>query len=322
MVRKIIDAKRSFTDPLQKGFFNPPKNSLARGGNRYTSVLEPFSAFEAIGEQIGLAAITGAHMHICHINSTANRDLKSATDLIKEAQAKGLAITTEAYTYGAFSTAVGAEMLRGDDWLARFGGTDYGMMEYRGQKLTKEGIEEMQASEPGNLIVFRFLDIDNSDDDRDMLDLAVLYPGGAIASDGLPWSDSKGQFIEGDIWPLPDDAFAHPRSAGTYSRLFARWVRERKVLSLSEAISKCSLIPAQILEETAPQMKSKGRIQVGCDADIVVFDPETIQDRATFIEPAQTSVGFQHVVVNGTPIIEDAERLGSARPGRPVRRPV
>ena len=290
--------------------------------DRYISVLEPLSSFEAFGEQIGLAAITGAHMHICHINSTAGKDLVAATNLAKQAQAKGIPITVESYTYGKFSTAIGADFLRGKDWLARLGGTDYGAMEYRGKPLTKAKIEEMQATEPGDLIVFRFLDVDNNPDDQELLDLAVLYPDGAIASDGMPWSDAKGNFIEGDIWPLPDDAFAHPRSAGTFSRLFARWVRERKTLSLSETVRKCSLIPAQILEETAPQMKKKGRVQVGCDADIVVFDPATIQDKATFVAPAQTPVGFRHVVVNGTPIIEDAKRLGSARPGRPVRRPV
>lgn len=288
--------------------------------DRYTSVIEPMSAFEALGEQISLAATTGAQMHICHINSTANRDLKDCTDLIKEAQAKGLPVTTEAYTYGAFSTAIGAAMLTGPDWLARFGTTDYGAMEYRGTPMTKDQIEAMQAAEPGNLIVFRYLDEDKPEE-MELLDLAVLFPGGAIASDGLPWSDSSGKYIEGNVWPLPDDAFAHPRSAGTFSRFFANWVRERGAISLSDAIAKCTLIPTQILAESVPQILKKGRIQVGCDADIVVFDPSTIQDRATFVEPAQTSVGFRHVVVNGTPIIEDASRNGDALPGRPVRRP-
>ena len=118
-----------------------------------------------------------------------------------------------------------------------------------------------------------------------------------------------------------DDAFAHPRSAGTYSRFIGRWVRERNAISLLEAIRKTSLNPAKILENSVPQMKQKGRLQVGADADIVVFDLETIIDKATYTEPAKLSAGFRHVVVNGTTIIDEGKRQGEALPGQPVRRP-
>ncbi len=290
--------------------------------DRYMSVLEPNSSFEAIGEQIGLSAITGAHMHICHINSVAGRDLKAATDLVKEAQAKGINVTAESYTYGAFATAIGAEFMRGDNWLERFGGDDYGAVEYLGKPLNKAKIEEMQKSEPGAMIVFHFLDEENEPDDQKLLDYAVLFPGGAIASDCMPWFDSKGAVLEGDIWPIPQSAFSHPRSAGCYSRFFARWVRDRKALPLMEAIRKCTLIPAQVLEETAPQIKKKGRIQVGCDADIVVFDLNKIQDNATMVKPVQPSTGHKHVIVNGIPIIENGKRVENILPGKPVRRNV
>lgn len=90
--------------------------------------------------------------------------------------------------------------------------------------------------------------------------------------------------------------------------------------SLPEAIRKVSLIPAQILEKSVPQMTQKGRLQVGCDADITVFDPATIQDRGTLTKPAQVSTGHRHVIVNGVPIIEDGARNGQVRPGKPVRR--
>ena len=290
--------------------------------DRYASVLEPLSSFEALGEQIGLAAITGAHMHICHINSVGGRDLVAATDLIRQAQAKGIPVTTESYTYGAFATAIGADFMRGDDWLARLGGKDYSAVEYTGKPLTKASYDELQKSKPGEMIIFHFLDEENDPDDLALLDKAVLFPGGAIASDGMPWFDAKGAIIEDDIWPLPQTAFSHPRGAGCFSRLFARWVRDRKVISPLEAIRKCSLIPAQILEATAPQMKKKGRIQVGCDADLLVFDLATIQDNATLVKPVQSATGQRHVVVNGTPIIEEGQRIGNARPGRPVRRPV
>jgi N-acyl-D-glutamate deacylase len=79
---------------------------------------------------------------------------------------------------------------------------------------------------------------------------------------------------------------------------------------------------AQILEKSVPQMRKKGRIQVGMDADVVVFDLKTIKDNATFTQPARLSSGFRHLLVNGTPIIRDGKRIGTARPGKPIRRPV
>jgi N-acyl-D-glutamate deacylase len=180
----------------------------------------------------------------------------------------------------------------------------------------------MQKSSPGDIVVIHFLRPDDIKEDQALMDRSVLYPGGAIASDGLPWTDKDGQILEGDVWPLPEDAFAHPRSAGCFSRFLGTWVRERKTISLIEALRKTCLIPAQIIEGYVPQMKKKGRVQVGADADLTVFDLETIQAASTFIEPARTSVGHRHVVVGGVPIIQDAERVTGALPGRPIRRSV
>jgi N-acyl-D-glutamate deacylase len=135
----------------------------------------------------------------------------------------------------------------------------------------------------------------------------------------MPWATGN-TLVEGDVWPLPKDAFAHPRSTGCFSRFVGQYVRDRKKLPLRDAMARCSLIPAQILEKSVPQMRSKGRLQVGADADLVVFDLATIRDEATFLEPARLSRGFRHVVVNGTPIIRDGKRLGDARPGVAIRR--
>jgi N-acyl-D-glutamate deacylase len=89
-----------------------------------------------------------------------------------------------------------------------------------------------------------------------------------------------------------------------------------------EAIAKCSLRPAQILEESVPQMKNKGRIKIGADADIIVFNPKTVSDRATYEKPNQTSVGMQFVLVNGSFVIRDAQLMKKAHPGKGIRRPV
>ena len=289
---------------------------------RYLNNNEPNSTWDAYQEQISLAALTGAHMHVCHLNSTSLRDIEDCADLIKEAQDRGFPVTVEAYTYGAGSSAVGAEVFLGDDWLDRWGIPDASAMELNGVPLDQSKIDEMQKSSPGDIVVIHYLRPDQSEEDQRLLDLSVLYPGGAIATDAMPWTNAKGEIIEGDVWPLPDDAFAHPRSAGTYSRFIGRWVRERNAISLLEAIRKTSLNPAQILEDSVPQMKKKGRLQVGADADIVVFDLETIIDRATYTEPAKLSTGFRHVVVNGTTIIDEGKRQGNKLPGQAVRRPV
>ncbi len=289
---------------------------------RYYSVKEPQSAFEAFEELAALSAATGAHMHVCHVNSMSGRDMVDCVALLKSAQARGLPITVEAYPYGAASTTIGSEGFRGPDWLARWGAADASVMELNGEPLSMAKIEELQASAPGSVVVFHFLQPDKSENDQALLDLAVLYPGGSIASDAMPWQTATGGLVEGDVWPLPEGVFAHPRSTGCFSRILSRYVRERKVLSLPEALGKMSLEPARVLQASVPQMLRKGRVQVGADADIVVFDPETVQDNATFVQPQLLSTGYRHVVVNGVPVIEEAKRIGDARPGQAIRRQV
>jgi N-acyl-D-glutamate deacylase len=121
------------------------------------------------------------------------------------------------------------------------------------------------------------------------------------------------------VWPLPPRAVSHPRSAGTYSRVVGRYVRAG-ALSLTDAIRKTTLVPARILEASVPQMRHKGRIRVGADADITVFDPVTVIDRATYQKPNQTSVGIRHVILNGVPVLSEGELIKDAKPGRPIRR--
>ncbi|HCY56662.1 MAG TPA: D-glutamate deacylase, partial [Oceanicaulis sp.] len=125
--------------------------------------------------------------------------------------------------------------------------------------------------------------------------------------------------LTGDIWPIPEDAHSHPRSAGTYGRFLRIYARERGVIDWPEAVAKASFYPARILSDAVPQMRRKGRLQPGMDADIVVFDPETVADRATFERPAQASVGFEYVIVNGTVLVDGGELDTSVLPGRPVR---
>jgi N-acyl-D-glutamate deacylase len=288
---------------------------------RYGSVMEPKSAFEAYQEVVATATSTGAQMHICHLNSTSGRDIELAAEVIGAAQRRGNAISIEAYPYPAASTMIGSAFFRGPDWQARLGGVRYEDFEVDGKPLDERSFNELQKSKPETVIVFRYLRPDVFPRDDAYLDASVLYPGGAIASDGVWWS-VNGKPVEGDVWPLPEGAYAHPRSAGTFSRLLRLYVRESGKLTLMHAIEKASLVPARILEKSVPQMRSKGRIKEGADADLIVFDAATVADRATFEKPAQPSVGMRHVIVNGTPVIENGKLLRRALPGRPVRREI
>ena len=133
---------------------------------------------------------------------------------------------------------------------------------------------------------------------------AVAHPGVMIASDGMMYEDGR----------------AHPRGAGTFSRVLGHYVREKGALSLMDALGKMSYLPARRLEQAVPQMRTKGRISAGADADIVVFDPDRVIDRATFNEPARPSEGIEYVLVNGVFIVHSGELLKDTYPGRPVRR--
>jgi N-acyl-D-aspartate/D-glutamate deacylase len=115
-------------------------------------------------------------------------------------------------------------------------------------------------------------------------------------------------------------ALGHPRGAGTYARAIRTLYRERRLLSLSETIARCSLIPAQILEESVPAMSSKGRISPGNDADIVIFDPARITDNATYVDGTRPSSGISRVLVGGIPVVDGGILVEDALPGRPIRR--
>jgi dihydroorotase len=135
---------------------------------------------------------------------------------------------------------------------------------------------------------------------------AVADPSIMIASDGLPITGPK----------------IHPRGQGTFSRVLGHYVREEKALDLMTALRKMTLLPAQLLETRAPAFKNKGRIRVGADADIAVFDPTRVIDKATFEEPLQYSEGIQFVLVNGVPVIKDGQLVEGIYPGRAARAPI
>lgn len=288
---------------------------------QFMSNIDPASSQEAYLRLIAYAATSGAHMHICHLNSTSLRDIERCAHLISTAQRHGLKITVEAYPYGAASTVIGAAFLADPCYCERTGSTWSDIvLNSTGEAVRDEDeLRREQRDEPGQTIIWNFLSPETDPEHQRLLDMSVLYPGGAIASDSMPWERPGHVIVDGDVWPMPADAVAHPRSAGTFARFFAQYVTRRRLIGLSDAVAKCSLIPAQILASSSAAMGRKGRIQVGADADIAVFNLDEFEDRATFAEPTQASAGMTYLLVGGTPLIANGLLDTAARPGRAVR---
>jgi len=289
---------------------------------RYASNMEPRSSFQAIQELIANAAITGAHMHICHINSSSLKDIHSTLKLVDAAFERDINISVGCYPWGAASTVVGAAMFSGDGWRERMGSTAENF-QLGTERMTEEQLAEYQKKKPGTFITWHFLDESNPDD-LALLDASVLHPRTLIESDEMFWMlmDEHGhtENYDGDAWPLPKEAFSHPRSNGTFAKVLRSYVREREVMTLQEALRKMTLMPAQTLEGFVPQVRKKGRVQAGMDADIVVFDPETISEVGTYQDPNHPAVGVHWLLVSGELVVEQGELVLDAAPGRPIRR--
>jgi cytosine/adenosine deaminase-related metal-dependent hydrolase len=285
---------------------------------RFKSPDDPESALEGVAEVVAAACGTGAHMHLCHVNSTSLRAIDEVAEMIVGARGHGLRVTTEAYPYGAGMTMIGMPFLHPDK-LPRLGIEPRNLMVVAtGERVADaRRLHELRQQDPGILVAIHYLD-EQDVDDWDVLQRALLLADTAIASDAIPFIRPDGQAVEGE-WPLPPDAVSHPRTTGTFSRFMGTFVRDRQVLPLLEAVRRCTLIPAQMLEEVAPDLRRKGRVQVGADADLVIFDPDTICDQSTYAHPSTASRGVRHLLVAGQFVVRDGAVLLDALPGRPIR---
>jgi N-acyl-D-aspartate/D-glutamate deacylase len=251
-----------------------------------------FSGFE---EAIAAAAITGAPLHIVHIQSTGGPDVAYELQMISEARSRGMDVTTETYPYTMGMTSIQSALFdhkesEPDSYFASL------LWPATGEHLTRDSF--LRYRKEGGMIIL-------PSNTQENIDLAVKSPLTIIASDG--------HLLNGK---------GHPRTAGTYARVLGHYVREEKALDLMTALKKMTLMPAQRLEKRAPIFKDKGRIRVGADADITVFDPNTVIDKATYEQPLQYSKGIQFVLVNGVPVVKDGQLVDGVFPGRAARAPI
>jgi hypothetical protein len=279
----------------------------------------PDSGLYGAQEVVAAALTTGAHMHICHVNSTSTRQIDNVQLLLAGARDQGLRVTTEAYPYGAGATFIGAGFL--DPEKLKFDGLeprDVYLLATGERPQTTARLQELRESDPSAMVIVDFLRTEDPDD-LGFLTRALLFDDTAVASDAMPLVLPNGYENSDGLWPLPTGTTTHPRTAGTFSRIFRWYVRELGILDVAEAVRRCTLIPAEVLKDVSPAMKRKGRIQVGADADLVIFDASKISDNATYAEPIQISSGIEHVLVNGVFVIKNGELIEGSLPGKPIR---
>jgi len=247
-------------------------------------------------DALSLASETNAPLHVCHLNSSALAETPVMLEMISDARSHGLDVTTEAYPYAAGMTEIKSATVQ--DVYKDASDVRLADLEWprTGERLNRESFE--RYSRIGGPIVAHT-------NTEQMVTVAINSPLTIIASDAY-WQDGTG----------------HPRTTGTSARVLGRYVRETRSLSLMEAIRKMTLMPAQRLEARVPAMRQKGRLSVGADADITIFDAETVMDRSTYREPSLPPVGIEHVIVSGVSVVTNGQAVEGVAPGRAVRAPV
>lgn len=262
---------------------------------RYGSLVEPGSTLEAVQEQIANAAIAGACIHIVHINSMAMSSTLSMIKIFHDARDHGIDVSTEIYPWDASSDRI-RSVIFDPGWEMRWGVTPNDLQStVTGKRLTQREFDELRAGHGDDGVLMHM-------NTEATITKALQDPLVLVASDS------------GDI----ENRFSHPRSAGTFARVLGHYTRDSGALSLSQAIGKMSLMPAQRLQSFVPEMKRKGRLQEGADADLVVFDPNTVAEQARYLDAKQYSKGVMYVLVNGRLVVDHGKPVGKVFPGRPV----
>ena len=250
------------------------------------------ASVRGVQEVMAAAAVTGSPLQIVHTQATGGDTTPKLLQMIGEARQRGMDVTAEIYPYIAGMTDISSAVFA-DGWRESTG-WDYDDLQWgaTGEKLNAESFARYRK-QGGLVIVFS--------NREEVVVPALQNEYAMIASDGL---------------------VGHPRNAGSFARVLGHYVRERGDLELMEALGKITLMPAQRLEGRVPMMKDKGRVKVGADADLTLFDAEEVIDVASFTDPAQPSAGIPFVLVGGNVVVRDGEIVDGVFPGRAIRAPV
>lgn len=246
-------------------------------------------------EAIALSKEFSVPVHICHINANAMGQIKDWLNRIELANKNGGDISIEMFPYTAGSAPIISDVF-GRDWQNIFGIT-YEDVQWTktGEYLNKESFDNYRKNDPTGIVIHNY-------GKEEWLQIALQSPATIIASDAMPLFRLSTKVV--------------PNGIGTFSRILAKYVRDLKLISLPDAIAKMTYLPAKRLEKTAPLFAKKGRIEVGADADIVLFNPELIQDHSTYESPFNSSTGMDYVIVDGKIVINNGVLEKEVYPGK------
>ena len=315
---------------------------------------EGANMIEAVEELLTIAREANIRAEIYHLKSSGKSNwplFDKAVAMVETARADGLHVTADVYMYPAGSTGLNATI---PPWVQE-GGFEASLERMQDpairKRIASEMLEESEEWEnmflapgsPDNILLVSFksdalrpltgktvaavAEMRGTSPQDTIMDL-IVEDGSRIGTVyftqsedvvrkaiALPWvsfnSDAASLAPEGVFL----NSNPHPRAYGSFARLLGKYVRDEKLITLEEAIRKLAALPAQNM-----RISDRGELKEGFYADVVVFDPETIQDHATFVEPHQYATGMQHVFVNGEQVLKDGEHTG-ATPGRVVRGP-
>jgi N-acyl-D-aspartate/D-glutamate deacylase len=268
---------------------------------RYTGLGTKDTPSSAAGlkEVLDIAEKTKTPLQVCHVSTSGLSATPQLLAMIGDARSKGRDVTTEFYPYTAAMSGIKSTWF--DPGWQEMLGISYDKLQWppTGEFLTEKTFRRYERDYPDREVIIHAIP-------DAALEAAAKSPYSMAISDGLVFPDLTG----------------HPRGVGTSGRVLGRLVREQRWLTLMDALRKMTLMPAQRLEARVPAMKKKGRVQVGADADLTIFDPQRVIDKSTFEHPSEHSVGFEYVLVAGVPIVAKGAPQPGVAPGRPIRAPI